>query len=73
MKELEFVKEARLKLQQDYLKKAKNIWTEFEGLEADKKHKKVYNEYRNKDYFLEGLQAKIEDILKDIEYYKKNK
>ena len=73
MKELEFIKEARFKLQQDYLKKAKNIWTEFEGEEAEKKYKKIYNEYRNKDYFLEHIQTKIEDVLKDIEYYKENK
>ena len=59
-------------IQNIYLKEAKNIWTNFEGIEADKKHKKSYNEYRNKDYFLEGLQAKIEDILKDLEYYKEN-
>ena len=70
MKELDFIKNERVKLQNIYLKEAKNIWTNFEGVEADKKHKKVYNEYRNKDYFLEGLQAKIEDILKDIDYYK---
>ena len=73
MQELEFIKSERVKLQEKYLKEAKNIWVEFEGLEADKKHKKLYNEYKNKDYFLEGLQAKIEDILKDIEYYKLNK
>ena len=72
MEELEFIKNERLRLQNIYLKEAKNIWTNFEGIEADKKHKKSYNEYRNKDYFLEGLQAKIEDILKDIEYYKEN-
>ena len=73
MEELEFIKKERINLQLDYFKKAKNVWTEFEGEEADKKHKKVYKEYRNKDYFLEGLQAKIEDILKDIDYYKGNK
>ena len=73
MEELEFIKNERLRLQETYLKEAKNIWINFEGVEADKKHKKVYNEYRNKDYFLEGLQAKIEDILKDIDYYKGNK
>lgn len=73
MEELEFIKNERLRLQETYLKEAKNIWTNFEGVEAYKKHKKVYNEYRNKDYFLEGLQAKIEDILKDIDYYKGNK
>ena len=70
MDQLQFILSERKAIQEKYLKEAKNIWTEFEGLEADKKHKKVYNEYRNKDYFLEGLQAKIEDILKDIEYYK---
>ena len=41
MEELEFIQKERLKLQEKYLKEAKNIWTEFEGLEADKKHKKV--------------------------------
>ena len=70
MEELEFILSQRKIIQDKYLKEAKNIWTEFESIEADKKHKKLYNEYRNKDYFLEGLQAKLEDILKDIEYYK---
>lgn len=73
MEELEFIKNERLRLQNIYFKEVKNIWTNFEGLEADKKHKKSYNEYRNKDYFLEGLQAKIEDILKGLEYYKENR
>ena len=71
MEELEFIKKERLEIQEKYLKEAKNIWTNFEGVEADKKHKKVYNEYRNKDYFLEGLEAKLEDILKDLENYLK--
>ena len=70
MEELEFIQNERLKLQEKYLKEAKNIWIEFDGEEADKKHKKLHSEYRNKDYFLEGLQSKLEDILKDIEYYK---
>ena len=70
MEELEFILSQRKIIQDKYLKEAKNIWIEFDGEEADKKHKKLYNEYRNKDYFLEGLQAKLEDILKDIEYYK---
>ena len=70
MEELEYIKRERLKLQEEYFKSSKNIWIEFEGIEADRKYKKTYNEYRNKDYFLEGLQAKLEDILKDIEYYK---
>ena len=70
MEELEFILNQRKIIQDKYLKEAKNVWSEFEGVDADKKHKKLYNEQRNKDYFLEGLQAKLEDILKDIEYYK---
>ena len=66
MEELEYIKRERVKLQEEYFKSSKNVWIEFEGIEADKKYKKFYN----KDYFLEGLQAKLEDILKDIEYYK---
>ena len=70
MQELEFIKSERVKLQEKYLNGARKIWLEFEGIEADKKYKKLHNEYKNKDYFLESLQAKIEDILKDLEYYK---
>ena len=70
MEELEYIKSERVRLQEKYLKEAREIWMQFEGEEADKKYKKLHNEYRNKDYFLEGLQAKLEDILKDIEYYK---
>ena len=70
MEELDFLKNERLKIQQEYLKSSKSIWVEFDGLDADKRYKKLYNEYKNKDYFLEGLQSRLEDILKDIEYYK---
>ena len=70
MQELEFIKSERLRLQEKYLKEARNIWLEFEGEEADKKYKKLHSEYRNKDYFLEGIQSKIENILEDISYYK---
>ena len=70
MQELEFIKAERIKIQENYFKESKNIWCNFEVAEADRRHRKLYNEYKNKDYFLEGLQAKIEDILKDIEYYK---
>ncbi len=70
MKELDYLKDERLRIKKEYLEASKNIWLNFEEEEAEKRYKKVYNEYRNKDYFLEGLQAKLEDILKDIEYYK---
>ena len=70
MEELEFILSQRKIIQDKYLKEAKNVWTEFEGEEADRKHKKIYNSYRNKDYFLEGLQVRLEDILKEIENYK---
>ena len=70
MEELEFILSHRKIIQDKYLKEAKNIWIEFEGEEADKKHKKLHSEYRNKDYFLEGLQVRLEDILKELENYK---
>ena len=70
MEELEFILSQRKIIQDKYLKEAKNIWIEFDGEEADKKHKKLYNEYRNKDYFLEGLQVRLEDILKELGNYK---
>ena len=70
MQELEYIKSERVRLQEKYLKEARNIWMQFEGEEADKKYKKLHSEYRNKDYFLEGIQSKMEAALSDIEYYK---
>ena len=70
MQELEYIKSERLRLQEKYLKEAREVWMQFEGEEADKKYKKLHSEYKNKDYFLEGIQSKMEAILSDIEYYK---
>ena len=70
MEELEYIKSERSRLQEKYLKEAREVWMRFEGEEADKKYKKLHNEYKNKDYFLEGIQSKIENILEDINYYK---
>ena len=70
MQELEYIKSERLRLQEKYLKEAREVWMQFEGEEADKKYKKLHSEYKNKDYFLEGIQSKIEAVLSDIEYYK---
>ena len=70
MEELEYIKSERLRLQEKYLKEAREIWMQFDGIEADRKHKKLHSEYRNKDYFLEGIQSMIENILEDINYYK---
>ena len=73
MQELEFVKSERVRLQNQYLKEAKNAWIEFEGEEAEKKYKLVYNKYKNKDKFLEVLQSRLESCLEDIEFYKKGR
>ena len=70
MEELEYIRSERKKIQEEYFKNARSIWLEFDGIEADKKYKKLHSEYRNKDYFLEGIQSKIEAVLSDIEYYK---
>ena len=71
MKELEFLKNERLRIQKEYLKEAKNIWVEFEGEEADKKYKSIHNKYKNKDKFLEMIESRLESCLEDIEFYKK--
>ena len=70
MQELEYIKSERLRLQEKYLKEAREVGMQFDGIEADRKHKKLHSEYKNKDYFLEGIQSKIEAVLSDIEYYK---
>ena len=46
MEELEFIKKERLEIQEKYLKEAKNIWTNFEGVEADKNIKKFITNTR---------------------------
>ena len=51
MQELEYIKSERLRLQEKYLKEAREVWMQFDGIEADRKHKKLHNEYKNKDYF----------------------
>ena len=71
MQELEFIKNERAKLQEKYLKEAKNIWIEFEGEEAEKKYKLIYNKHKNKDKFLEVLESRLESCLEDVEFYKK--
>ena len=71
MRELEFIKNERKQIQEKYLQEARNIWINFDGIEADNKYKKLYNEYRNKDYFLSQLQVRLEDILKELEGYKR--
>ena len=70
MEELEYIKSERVRLQERYWKEAREVWMQFDGIEADRKHKKLHSEYRNRDYFLEGIQSKIEAVLSDIEYYK---
>ena len=73
MVELEFIRNERFKLEGKYFKEVKNIYLEFNGEEAAEKRKKLYSEYIIKDCFLESLQVRLEDILKDIENYKLNK
>ena len=73
MQELEFIKKERLRLQEKYLKEAKNVWVEFEGEEAERKYKSLYNKYKNKDKFLEAMESRLESCLEDIEFYKKGK
>lgn len=70
MEELEFIKKERIAIQEEYFVEAKKVWTNKEGKEAEKEHKKVYSNYRNKDKFLEHIEARLESCLEDLEHYK---
>ena len=68
---LEEIKELRKEAQNQYLEKAQNIWgSDLETSKKDSKCRKEYDKYRNKDRFLERLEAMEESILSDLNWYK---
>ena len=68
---LEEIKELRKEAQKQYLEKAQNIWgSDLEASKKDSKCRKEYDKYRNKDRFLERLEAMEESILSDLNWYK---
>ena len=74
MKELEFIKSERLKLQNEYLAQAQRLWvSDLEPIDKDKKVRSLYNGYKTKDKFLENIEAKLESCLDDINYYLERK
>lgn len=73
MEELKFIHDEMEKIHLAYVVKAKEIWTNNEGLEAEKIAKKEYQRFRNKYKLLELAQSKIESGLGDLSYYKEHK
>ncbi len=69
IKTLEYIKEERKLLQEKYFADTKEIWCKYEGIEADKMHKKVLNNYKSKDKYLEVLEAKLESYISELEHY----
>lgn len=73
MDALKFLKDERKKLRREYLKKTKEVCGKSEEEEIAKIRVKIYREYRDKDYPLECLETRLENILEEIEFYKENK
>lgn len=70
MTRLEGIKELRHKVQLEYFEIAQEIWgSDLEVSEKDSKTRKEYEKYRNKDRFLERIQAMEESIIEDLEYF----
>lgn len=70
MNRLEEIKELRHKVQIEYFEIAQDIWgSDLEVSKKDSKTRKEYEKYRNKDRFLERIQAMEESIIEDLEYF----
>lgn len=70
MDRLEEIKELRHKIQIEYFEIAQDIWgSDLEVSKKDSKTRKEYEKYRNKDRFLERIQAMEESIIEDLEYF----
>lgn len=70
MTRLEEIKELRHKVQIEYFEIAQEIWgSDLEVSKKDSKTRKEYEKYRNKDRFLERIQAMEESIIEDLEYF----
>lgn len=70
MNRLEEIKELRHKVQIEYFEIAQEIWgSDLEVSKKDSKTRKEYEKYRNKDRFLERIQAMEESIIEDLEYF----
>jgi hypothetical protein len=63
MKELDYLKDERLRIKKEYLEASKNIWISFEEEEAEKRYKKVYNEYRSTVRNMDDLQSFRANII----------
>ena len=70
MNRLEEIKELRHKVQIEYFEIAQELWgSDLEVSKKDSKTRKEYEKYRNKDRFLERIQAMEESIIEDLEYF----
>lgn len=73
MNELTEITVLRTELQDNYLESVQEIWnSNLEPIRKDSKARKLYKEYKHKDLFLEKIEANLESVLADINYYKEN-
>lgn len=73
MNELTEITVLRAELQDNYLESVQEIWnSNLEPVRKDSRARKLYKEYKHKDLFLEKIEANLESVLADINYYKEN-
>ena len=64
------IKGLRKEAQEQYFDKIQEIWlSDLNVAKKDSKARKEYNLYRDKDRFLERLEAMQESILEDLDFY----
>ncbi|MGL5381153.1 hypothetical protein [Clostridium sp.] len=73
MEELKFIQEEMERIHLDYCNKAKEIWTNNDGVIAEGLAKREYTRYRNKYKLLELAYSKIESGIGELNYYKEHK
>ena len=72
MDRLEEIRRLREEIQNEYFELAQEIWiSDLEVSKKDYKTRKEYDKYRNKDRFLERLEAMEESMLEDLDFFYK--
>lgn len=73
MEELEYIENELERVHNEYLNKCKEIWTDLEAKEAEKRARKEYVKFRNREKLLQLAQNKIKSGIDDLNYYMEGK
>jgi hypothetical protein len=70
MEELKYLEAELIEVYMDYVKEAKEIWTENDAVIADEMVSKLYRKYKSKQIYLERLIQLQKSVVDDIGVYK---